>query len=119
MEKRGISLIVDESTGRRLYNLLKESYDTSFVGDVLPGSADTKILELACREERTVITDDKDFGELVFRLKKPCKGIILLRMNAKDPQKRLHAIKGVLEKVKDLQNKFIVLEEKTARIRDI
>lgn len=39
---------------------------------------DEKILEQAVHDNRTVVTFDKDFGELVFRLGLPHKGVVLL-----------------------------------------
>ena len=61
--------LVDESTGKRLHALLKEAgHDSIFVGDIMSGSHDEAVLAKAEREKRILITDDKDFGELVFSL---------------------------------------------------
>ena len=66
-----IKILIDESTGRRLFKRLKEPYDTVFVGDVIPSdSPDLRVLEYAEKEGRNLITDDKDLGELIFRLRK-------------------------------------------------
>jgi predicted nuclease of predicted toxin-antitoxin system len=117
---KNIRLLIDESTGRKLFNLLKDDYDAVFVGDVMPSSSpDTKVLEYAEKEKRVLITDDKDFGELVFRLRKASNGVILLRMSPKYTEKRIIALKNILTKFSRLEGKFIVLEEKTARIREI
>ncbi|MBI2649147.1 MAG: DUF5615 family PIN-like protein [Thaumarchaeota archaeon] len=43
------------------------------------GSTDEMVLDRAGSEERILVTDDKDFGELIFRLNKPTSGLILLR----------------------------------------
>jgi hypothetical protein len=40
-------------------------------------------------------------------------------MSPKDPVKRFDAIKKILGRKENLQSKFVVLEEKTARIRRI
>jgi hypothetical protein len=40
-------------------------------------------------------------------------------MSPKDTEKRLNALKNILTKFSRLEGKFIVLEEKTARIREI
>lgn len=44
------------------------------------GASDVEVLELANREERIMITFDKDFGELVFKEKLIHKGVIFLRL---------------------------------------
>jgi hypothetical protein len=41
---------------------------------------DADILDRAAHEGRTLITNDKNFGELVFRSKQPHHGVILLRL---------------------------------------
>ena len=77
-----LKFLVDESSGKKLFNHLVEcSYDAKFVTEILPGANDEKVLELAEKENRILITNDKDFGELVFRLNRPSFGTILLRLN--------------------------------------
>jgi predicted nuclease of predicted toxin-antitoxin system len=117
---KNIRLLIDESTGRKLFNLLKDDYDAVFVGDVMPSSSpDTRVLDYAEKEKRILITDDRDFGELIFRLRKASNGVILLRMNPKYTEKRLITLKNILTKFTGLEGKFIVIEERTARIREI
>lgn len=109
-------LIVDESTGRKLANIIKQAgYDVVFSLDVLSGANDLQLLDLAEREKCVLITDDKDFGELIFRLNRPSSGVILLRM-PKDPLKRFEGIKDILDKA---EGKFIVVKEGQIRIRDL
>ena len=48
------------------------------------GAADDDVLALAFNERRILLTEDKDFGELVYRLKKPAHGIILIRIAVKN-----------------------------------
>ncbi len=106
------------NASKRLTILLKkEGYDVLFVGDTIPSASDEEIIRRAEEDNRILITDDKDFGELVFRLGKPTKGIILLRIIT-DPEKRIEALIKLLENY-DIKNKFVVLEEDTVRIRKI
>lgn len=110
--------IVDESTGKRLATLLKnEDYDVLFVGDIMPSATDEEIIKRAEEDDRILITDDKDFGELVFRLGRSTKGIILLRI-VTVPEKRIKALIKLL-KTYDVQNRFTVLEEGVVRSRKI
>ena len=60
--------LVDESSGSRLAKSLKEKgYDTIYCGDYYSGVPDEEIIKKAKKEKRIIITNDKDFGELVFR----------------------------------------------------
>lgn len=110
--------LVDECTGKRFSNLLKkEGYDVLFAGDIVPSVSDEEILNWCAKENRILITDDKDFGELVFRMGRSVKSIILLRISV-NPEKRIIAIKKLLNN-HDVENKFIVLEEDVIRVRKI
>ncbi len=110
--------LVDECTGKRFADALKmKGYDVLFAGDVVQSVSDEKILEFCEREGMILITDDKDFGELVFRLGRPVKGVILLRISS-NPERRVQAISRLL-KTYDIENKFIVLEEEAIRSRTI
>ena len=112
-----MKFLVDANLGRKFTSLIKEAgYDITFINDVMVKASDEDVLALAKHENRILITNDKDFGELVFKLNKPSGGIILLRTLITDPEKRFKMVKGVLNKAK---GKFIVVEDKKIRIRNL
>lgn len=47
--------------------LRADGHDVIWVRTAAPGSKDVDILAWAVREERTLLTFDKDFGELAWR----------------------------------------------------
>ena len=109
--------LVDESIGNRFADILsRHEYNALFAGNVMRGAPDEKILAFAEKEKLIIITDDKDFGELVFRLKKSTKGVILFRTLTTDPEKLFEMVKGVLHKA---GGKFIVVKEGQVRVRDL
>src|ERR1700746_1508904 len=56
-------------------------HDIVWVRTVAPGSKDEDVLALAVREERIILTFDKDFGELAWRTGLPVStGIVLFRL---------------------------------------
>jgi predicted nuclease of predicted toxin-antitoxin system len=55
--------------------------DTLYVGEITPGASDRDIMGLAEREDRLLLTEDKDFGEMVFLWRRPMPGIVLLRID--------------------------------------
>ena len=77
---------------------------------------DESVLSFANKANRIIITADKDFGELIFKLDKSSKRIILFRTSITDPEKRFEMVKGALEKAK---GKFVVVEEGQIRIRSL
>lgn len=113
--------LVDESTGKRLCEgLIDKGFDAVYVGDIMRGSKDEDVLAYAEKEDRILITNDKDFGELVFRLRRPVNGVILLRLKKDNPSTRAKYLFALLQKLKtELSGGFIVLTEKGYRIRKI
>jgi predicted nuclease of predicted toxin-antitoxin system len=51
-------------------------YDVVWVGDFIKDPGDTSVIRLAHKENRILITLDKDFGELAIFRGEPHKGII-------------------------------------------
>ena len=107
--------LVDESVGKKFADVLKNSgADVLFGGDSMPELADEDVLSFANKENRILITADKDFGELVFKLNMSARGIIFLRTLTRDPEERFELVKDVLDKS---EGKFIVVKEGQIRIR--
>ena len=108
-------LLIDANLGRKFTGLLKlAGHDAVYVNDLLPKASDEEILSFAKRENRIVITNDKDFGELIFKLGVLSTGIILLRTLTTDPEKRFDMIKDVLSKS---EGRFVVVKEGQIRTR--
>lgn len=61
--------LLDQSSDARLVEYLRSlNHDATRVGREYPGGlTDDEVLRLAYRERRILLTDDRDFGELVFR----------------------------------------------------
>ena len=71
-------------------------YDVMLIGGDHSGLSDVEIIETATRENRTVLTFDKDFGEMVFKHDhRPAQGIIFFRLSEfkpAEPGELLHTI---------------------------
>jgi predicted nuclease of predicted toxin-antitoxin system len=57
--------------------LRKDGHDVLYVKEIAPGTDDSAVLQMAASQQRVLLTEDKDFGLLVVRLKLPAYGIIL------------------------------------------
>ena len=74
--------LVDECVDAALVALLRESgHDAVYVSDVAPRATDVEVMIRADRDSRLLLTEDKDFGDLVFRQARPVPGIVLLRID--------------------------------------
>lgn len=59
--------LADENIHAELVRWLRATgHDVTYVAEVLSGEPDRAILTTAQRERRIIVTDDTDFGELVF-----------------------------------------------------
>ena len=114
-----IKFLADVNIEKDLVDFIKNSgYDTLWMPDYNRRLNDEELLKIANKEKRVLITNDKDFGELVFLQKKLSAGIILIRVRNQDVKQKLNVLKKLLnyypEKIK---NHFIVLTEKRIRIK--
>ena len=112
-----MKFLIDNNLGRKFTSLIKQAgYDAVFAKDLMPLSSDDEILSEAENEGRIVITNDKDFGELIFRSGKTAIGVILLRALTTDSKKRFGLVKDVLS---EAEGKFIVVKEGQIRVRNL
>lgn len=83
--------LVDECTGPSVARWLEEQgHEVFSVYDAARGSEDDAILRQAYAEGWILITNDRDFGEKIFREKHPHRGVIsfVCRMNAPGTRSR-------------------------------
>lgn len=75
--------LVDECLSRTLVNTLRDrGHDVEFMRDGVRGLSDQLVLALATGANRLLITEDRDFGVLVFRKGQPALGIIVVTVSA-------------------------------------
>lgn len=114
-----MQFIVDESTGAAVIESLRAAgHDVLAIGESMPQAIDSQIQARAAGEARILITNDKDFGDLVFRSGQSHHGVLLLRLRDESPGNRVRVVKAVLGQYADrLQGHFVVATEKGVRIR--
>lgn len=72
---------------KSIFYLIGKGYNVLSIGIDNPGILDSEIMTIAINEERTILTFDRDYGELIFRYNyKPEKGVIYLRLDEYEPQ---------------------------------
>src|SRR3990167_1737523 len=113
-----MKFLVDECVGPSVARwLVKNGYDAISIYDGLAGIDDNSVIEKALLENRILITSDKDFGDMVFKDKKPHCGITLLRLADEKPVHKISILKTILDQhLQDLFGNFVVVTEKTIRI---
>lgn len=75
-------LLSDEGVDRPIFERLRaDGHELLYVAELDPGISDETVLRTAHERGMAVITTDKDFGELIFRMKRVSAGVILLRLS--------------------------------------
>src|ERR1700679_1771331 len=96
--------VADESVDFRIIKFLRESgIEVIAIIKEKPGIDDDDVLKFAASLNTILITEDKDFGELTFRLRKRNHGIILLRFGGIPIQEKN---KKLLETLQKFNGKF-------------
>ena len=109
--------LVDESTGPWVAQWLREhDHEVFSVFEQSRGIDDEEIIPKAFAENWILITNDKDFGDKIFRDRKPHKGIILLRLDDERSVIKIEVIQQLLENYADkLEDQFVVVTENAVR----
>jgi len=77
---------------------------------------DDDVIREASAEDRILITNDKDFGEKVYRERRPHKGVVLLRLEDERTSGQIDTIRRLLDRYPDrLTGAFAVVTETRVR----
>lgn len=113
--------LADECCDTALVNALRDDgHDVLYAVESLRGGTDDDLLARALSESRVVLTEDKDFGELVYRLRRPAYGIVLLRFDVADRALKVPRLRDLLQhQATRLAGAFVVLESDKVRVRPL
>ncbi len=116
-----LRFLADECCDAGLIDALRnDGYDVLYAVESLRGAPDEVLLEQAFAESRILLTEDKDFGELVYRLRKPAYGILLLRFDIAERTMKIPRLRALLKQdLERLPTSFVVLEVDKIRIRPL
>jgi predicted nuclease of predicted toxin-antitoxin system len=101
--------------------LRRAGYDIVSITEDSPGAKDIDILARAAQERRIILTFDRDYGELVYRLKQANPpGIVYFRFDPTSPEEPAeHFLKLLAVKGLSLEEKFTVTERGQIRQRPL
>jgi len=109
--------LVDECTGPVVAQWLRaHQHEVFSVYDQARGAADEEIIRKAFDESWILVTNDKDFGELIYRERRPHKGVILLRLEDERTLNKIEVVRNLLQSHGErLGNQFVVVTEQQVR----
>lgn len=86
----------------------------------MPGAEDEQVIKLAATEHRLLLTEDKDFGQLVFAASKDSSGVILIRYPSTARSTLTDAVVKLLaERGEALYSHFVVMEPGRIRVTQL
>jgi len=109
--------VVDECTGPAVALWLREhEHDVFSVYEDARGMDDSDVVQKAFAENRILITNDKDFGERVYREHRPHRGVVLLRLENERAAVKIGVLRQLLASYADrLADQYVVVTETRVR----
>jgi predicted nuclease of predicted toxin-antitoxin system len=111
--------LADEGVDRAIVGALRsDGHDVRWMAEELGGAKDDDVLGAAVGDARILITEDKDFGELVYRRRLHHRGVVLVRVDGiSNAEKSRIVARAIREHEADLSGGFTVIQPGTIRIR--
>ena len=116
-----MKLLADENIAADIVTWLrKQECDVLVASEQLGQEVDVVLLQTAEAEGRLLLTEDKDFGELVFRDRLNSHGVVLLRMGKLAIAMRFERLAETWSIVQaNPGGRFIVITDKKVRVRPL
>lgn len=114
-----MNLVADESVDSNIVARLRaEGHEVFYIAERSPSISDDEVLEIANTHSALLLTADKDFGELIFRLDRMHSGIMLLRLaGLADDDKISRVLETIQRHAVELAGAFTVVSASSIRIR--
>lgn len=113
--------LADECVAAHLVRELRhDDHDVVYAAELAPALTDALLTDIAAREKRILLTEDKDFGDLIFRWRRPIPGLVLLRVEALPPARVWTRFRACVDKLGPmLVGRYTVVENSRIRSRPL
>jgi predicted nuclease of predicted toxin-antitoxin system len=113
--------LADECVAAPLVALLRVGgHDVLYVAESAAGFSEADVIALALHEKRLLLTEDKDFGDLVFRREHAVPGVVLMRIGPENVVLRTVRLTAAIERYgEELFGRYVVIEEGRFRSRPL
>ena len=114
-----MKFVADENIDRSIVERLRsEGHELFYVAEMDPGISDDEVLGIADDNNALLLTADKDFGELVYRLQKIHSGVVLIRLSGLSISAKAAIISSAIASHgEDFPRSFTVVSHSSIRIR--
>jgi predicted nuclease of predicted toxin-antitoxin system len=116
-----MNFLADENLDIQIVNKLRQDgHLVLYVVELDPGISDDEVLDMGNANKCLLVTADKDFGELFFRMRRVAEGIILVRLAGVSPDEKAEIVATVIAKYSSqLIESFTVISRGSIRIRKL
>jgi predicted nuclease of predicted toxin-antitoxin system len=113
-----MKFLLDENADIRLAGHLRSlGHDVTAIARDYPQALnDKQVLRLAYAEERVLITNDSDFGQLIFQQGFVHQGVIFFRLTPVDVQTKIARLSFVLANYSNQLHEFLTVTDWRVRI---
>ena len=113
-----LRFLAEESCDYTVVRTLREDgHDVVAVSEITSRSDDRELIEQAHREQRILLTEDKDFGWLVFVSFAQSAGVVLIRFPSNARQTLASTVSQIVrEQGTHLMDTFVVIQPGQVRI---
>lgn len=112
---------MDECTGPNAAAWLRgQGYEVFSAYEQSRGADDDVLLEKAFLEDWILITNDKDFGEKVYRERRPHRGVVFLRLDDERAANKIRVLERLLSQYAEhLEDRFVVVTDDRVRFSGV
>jgi predicted nuclease of predicted toxin-antitoxin system len=91
-------ILADESVDQPVIQQLRDDgFAVESIRELSPGITDDEVLTRANVLDAVLLTEDKDFGELVYRLGRVTRGVVLIRLEGHSPARRAEIVSNAFD----------------------
>ena len=112
-------LLADENIDRSIVERLRaDGHAVDWISELSPSVSDEDVLQRAVDSGAMLVTEDKDFGELVYRRRLSHAGVLLVRLEGLDNTAKADIVSRVLkDNEAELPGAFAVVAPDAVRLR--
>lgn len=111
--------LADEGVDRQIVERLRrEEWEVLYVIEMERGISDDEVLDQANTHGALLITTDKGFGELVYRVGRITAGVVLIRLAGLQPETKAEIVaNAVRSHANEMEDAFTAISPGMVRIR--
>lgn len=114
-----MKFLADENfPGPSIIYLRNKNVDLLTVAEIACGISDEQVMQVGLQENRTILTHDSDYGELIFKFGlKPQSGVVYFRIYDFEPDDPGKILLDLINQGTDFTSRLTVVSENSVRQR--